>query len=51
MLVEVRDIYNKYCPEKVRKDLDGIIATYAGREAILLRKVRQKYLGDTATSD
>jgi hypothetical protein len=51
MLAEVRDIYNKYCPEKAGKDLDGIIATYAGREAVLLNKVRKKYLKDAATSD
>jgi hypothetical protein len=49
-LAEVREIYDKYCPEKVG-ELDGIIAKYVGREAVLLDKVKKKYLKEAAASD
>jgi len=39
----LRRIYGKYTPEKSRRDVDLILARFAGREKELLVKVRDKY--------
>lgn len=41
---ELLDLYNQYCPEKNAQEVEDIIKKFAGREAELLQKARDKYV-------
>ena len=45
VLASLKKIYEEHVPEKSEEEVGGIIAKYAGREAVLLVKVQKKYLG------
>lgn len=44
VLAALRAIYAEHVPEKTSSDVEAILGRFAGREAVLLRKVRAKYL-------
>uniref|UniRef100_A0A7S4MHV7 Kinesin motor domain-containing protein n=1 Tax=Odontella aurita TaxID=265563 RepID=A0A7S4MHV7_9STRA len=44
VLRELREIYRDRVPEKTEEEVEGIIQKFAGREALLLAKVRGKYV-------
>jgi hypothetical protein len=44
VLAALRAIYAEHVPEKTSSDVEAILERFAGREAVLLRKVRAKYL-------
>ena len=44
VLQELRYIYDKYVPGKTSEEVDAIIQKFAGRENLLLLKVRNKYV-------
>jgi hypothetical protein len=46
---ELLRIYGEYCPSKGSAEVEAILAKFAGREGILLRKVRAKYLTNPQT--
>lgn len=42
---ELLKLYSEYCPEKTALEVNAIIDKFAGREAELLQKARDKYIG------
>jgi len=42
-LAELRRIYQQYVPEKTEEEVDAIMAKFKGREAGLLKTLKQKY--------
>ena len=48
VLAALRAIYAEHVPEKTAEEVEEILARFAGREAVLLKKVRAKYLASVA---
>ena len=44
VIAGLKAIYKAHVPDKDEADVEDIIARFAGREEVLLRKVRAKYL-------
>ena len=44
IIVALKAIYSEHVPEKTEAEVDEIIAKFTGREHVLLRKVRAKYV-------
>lgn len=48
---QIREIYKEHCPDKTEADVDGILKKFAGREQILLSKMKAKYVVNKPKED
>ena len=46
VVAEIRSIYAEFCPDKSEAEVDAILSKFAGKEIMLLGKVRNKYASD-----